>query len=576
MRPDPPESTAARGRRGPFRWRPLFLFAALIAGCSCFSKPAGPPSGAAPDEWFEDATDRLGLRFVHDPGPAGDYFMPRSLGSGCAIFDADGDGRPDILLLQGAGPGSGAVNRLFRQTEDGRFVDVSAGSGLDFDGYNVGVAVGDVDNDGRPDVLITQYTGVRLLLNRGGCKFEDVTAAAGLENPLWGTSAAFFDYDRDGRLDLVVANYVAVNPDTKCHGASSGAREFCGPNSFSGTASRLFHNLGPKDGKPVRFEDVSLSSGIGRVAGPGLGVYCADLTGDGWPDVFISNDQKPNRLWVNQKDGTFKEEALVRCLAYTGSGQTAANMGVAVGDVDGDGLLDLFVTHLTSETNTLWAQGPAGRYTDRTQATRAAATVWRGTGFGAVMADFDLDGRVDIALVNGRIARGPQKHDHLPEFWRPYGERNQLLRNVDGKFEDVSEANPAFCRLANVGRGLAVGDIDGDGRPDLLVTAVAGPAKLYLNRAGRGRHWLAVRPLTADGRLAHGAEVRIAAGGQKQVRVVQPGYSYLSSSLPDALFGLGDAADVAEVSVRWPDGTTQTFPGGPADRLIKVRQTAGR
>src|SRR5438270_10341019 len=258
-----PEPTPARGRRGPFRRRPLVLLVRASAGCS--PKPTPPDPGPPAGEWFEDATDRLGLRFIHDPGPADDYFMPRSIGSGCAIFDADGDGRPDILLLQGTGPGTGSVNRLFRQTEDGRFVDVTAGSGLDFDGYNVGVAVGDVDNDGRPDVLITQYTGVKLLLNRGGGKFRDITAEAGISNPVWGASAAFFDYDRDGRLDLVVANYVVVAPDTKCYAGSSGAREFCGPNSFPGTAARLFHNLGPKDGKPVRFEDVSLASGVGRV-----------------------------------------------------------------------------------------------------------------------------------------------------------------------------------------------------------------------------------------------------------------------------------------------------------------------
>ena len=301
-------------------------------------------------------------------------------------------------------------------------------------------------------------------------------------------------------------------------------------------------------------------------------MYCADLTGDGWPDVFVANDGKPNRLWVNQKDGTFADEGPSRGVGLTGTGQTAANMGVAAGDVDGDGLIDLFVTHLTTEMNTLWQQGPRGTFRDRTLATRAASTKWRGTGFGTLMADFDLDGWIDLALVNGRIARGPQKHDHLPEFWRAYGERNQLLRNVGGRFEDVSEANPAVCGLGNVGRGLAAGDIDGDGRPDLLVTAIGGPAKLYLSRAGRGRHWLAVRPLTADGRPAYGAEVQVVAGGRKQVRVVQPAESYLSSSLPDALFGLGDAADVAEVSVRWPDGTAQTFPGGPADRRLLPRR----
>jgi hypothetical protein len=528
------------------------------------------PPAAALD--FEDATERLGVRFVHDAGPAGDYLMPRSMGSGVAIFDADGDGRPDLLFLQNAGPGTGKTNALYLQNADGTFRDASAGSGLDFDGHNMGAAVGDMDADGRPDVLVTQYRGARLLRNRGGGKFEDVTEAVGISNPLWGTSAAFFDYDRDGRLDLVIANYVNVEPGMKCSNSSTGGPEFCGPNSFAGTASRLFRNLGPGDGKPVRFADVSFESGLGRVAGPGLGVYCADLTGDGWPDVFVANDEKPNRLWVNQQNGTFRDEAMARRLAFNMAGQAAANMGVAVGDVDGNGLIDLFVTHLTTESNTLWAQGPAGQFEDRTLATGAAATGWRGTGFGAVMADFDLDGRVDLALVNGRISAGPQSFPHLAPFWRAYGERNQLLRNVGGRFEDVSEANPTFCGTANVGRGLAAGDLDGDGRPDLVVTAIAGPAKVFLNRAGRDRHWLAVRPLLGENRVAVGAEVTVTAGGRTQVRVVQPAESYLSSGRPEALFGLGEATAVDEVRVRWPDGQTRSYPRGPADRRIDVRR----
>jgi enediyne biosynthesis protein E4 len=561
-----------RGRRFRRTVGAVLLLAALAAGCP---RPADdPPPPPPPAEWFEDATERLGLSFVHDPGPADDYSMPRSMGSGCAVFDADGDGRPDILLLQNAGPGGG-TNRLFRQTTDGRFVNASAGSGLDFAGFNMGAAVGDVDGDGRPDILVTQFRGIRLLLNRGGCRFEDVTDAAGIDNPQWGTSAAFFDYDRDGRLDLVVANYVVIDPTRTCENTTDGGKEFCGPNNFPGAASRLFRNLGPGDGRPARFRDVTAAAGLAAKPGPGLGVYAADLTGDGWPDVFVTNDEKPNHLWVNQRDGTFRDEAVARGIALTGHGQTAANMGVAVGDADGDGLPDLYVTHLTTETNTLWRQGPPGLFRDTTHAAGLAATGWRGTGFGAVMVDFDLDGWPDLALVNGRISRGRVSSDHLPPFWRKYGERNQLLRNGgNGQFEDVSEANPALCGRPNVGRGLAVGDIDGDGRPDLVTTAIAGPARLYLNRSGAGRHWLAVRPLTAGGSLAYGAEVRVVAGGRTHLRVLQPAESYLSSSLPEALFGLGGAAAVDEVRVRWPDGTEQTFPGGPADRRIGLSQRA--
>ena len=571
-----------RGRRGVRAAAAVLLVALLVAaGCTPPPPPPAPPDPppATGPGWFEDVTDAVGLTFTHDAGPTGDFFMPQSMLGGCAMFDADGDGRLDLLLLQGAGPGTGKGNRLYLQTADGKFRDASAGSGLDVDGYNVGVAVGDVDNDGRPDVLITRYVGALLFRNEGGGKFRDVTAEAGVADPLWGASAGFFDYDRDGRLDLVIVNYLDYDRSWPCS-APDGSRDFCGPRTFPGTAARLFHNLGPGDGKAVRFADVTVPAGLAAKTGPGLGVYCADLTGDGWPDVFVTNDGKPNFLWVNQTNGTFKEEALSRGVAFTGGGNAYANMGIAAGDYDGDGLVDLFVTHLGTETHTLWRQGPPGLFRDRTQDTGVTRTRWRGTGFGAVEADFDRDGWADIAFANGRVYAGPPPPDsgHLPEFWRGYAERNQLLRNTGGgKFEDVSGADSGFCGRPNVARGLAVGDYDGDGRPDLLVLATADRARLYRNVAPGG-HWLGVR--AADPRLGgrdlYGAAVRVTAGGRSQTRVVQPGHSYLSSSAPELLFGLGEAAAYDRVEVTWPDGRTGTFPGGPADRQVTLRPDEGR
>jgi enediyne biosynthesis protein E4 len=554
--------------------------ALLSVGCNRPTPNGQGESSTTPaaPAWFEDVTDAVGLNFTHDCGPTGTFFMPQSMYGGAALFDADGDGRLDILLLQGAGPNTGVGNRLYLQTADGKFRAASAGSGLDFDGTNVGIAIGDVDNDGRPDVLVTQFIGARLLHNEGGGKFRDITAEAGIANPHWGASAAFVDYDRDGRLDLIIVNYLDYDKSWPCTG-SDNTREFCGPRTFPGTIPCLFHNLGPGDGKPVRFADVTVKAGLATKAAPGLGVYAADVTGDGWPDLFIANDGTPNHLWVNQRDGTFKNEAMSRGIALTGNGLPFANMGIAVADYDGDGLLDFFITHLNIETHTLWRQGPAGQYRDRTQEARVVRTAWRGSGFGAVAADFDQDGWPDIAYVNGRVVRGPvlPGAEHLPAFWQPYAERNQLLRNTGkGLFEDISEAQPAFCGRANVGRGLALGDFDNDGRPDLLVVRTGDRARLYRNVAPGG-HWLGVRVTdpAKGNRDMLGAVVRVTAGDRTWVQVAQSAHSYLCANDPRPLFGLGAASAYDRIEVTWPDGKREVFPGGPADRWLSLTPGSG-
>src|SRR5262249_20302360 len=332
--------------------------------------------------------------------PAAAFSLPQAFGSGAGRSAAAGDGRLDLLLLQNAGPTPAAPYRLYLQTPDGRFRDASRGSGLDVAGYGMGVAIGDVNNDGRPDVLITEYRGIRLFLNLGGGRFKEVTHEAGLDSPLWATSAAVLDYDRDGWLDLGVVHYVDYDPAMSC-ADPRGRREFCHPRNYRPSTAKLFRNRGRAD--PVGFEDVTLASGLGRKPGPGLGVLCADLTGDGWPDILVANDAAANHLWVNQRDGTFQEEGQLRGLAYNAAGRAQGHMGIALGDVDGDGLPDLFITHLTEETHALWLQKPAGLFQDRTAAAGLLAV--RGTGFGTALADFDLDGLPDLAVVNGRVAR---------------------------------------------------------------------------------------------------------------------------------------------------------------------------
>jgi hypothetical protein len=556
------------------------LFAGLTLGCRP-APPAAAPEAPPGPVWFADVTEEAGLHFVHDPGPTRNYFLPGCMGSGAAIFDFDGDGLPDIYLLQNGGPDSASTNRLFRQGPVGRFTDVSAGSGLDIAGYNMGVAIGDVNNDGRPDVLVTQYGGIKLFVNNGNGTFTDVTRAAGLAHPYWGTSAGFFDYDRDGWLDLVVVNYVNYNPSREC--LNLGRLDYCPPQEFVGTSSRLYRNLGRGAGaaKPaIRFEDVTDRSGIGRLKGHGLGVVCADLTGDGWPDIFVANDAMENFLWVNQRDGTFVNEALSRGLAYDGLGQPAGNMGIALGDVDGDGLPDLFVTHLTREIHTLWRQRAPGLFQDETGPAGLATPRWRGTGFGTVLGDFDHDGAPDLAIVNGRVQalKEPVADPGLGPFWGRYAEPNQLFANdVRGRFQDISKDNAPFCGTARVSRGLACADLDGDGALDLLVTTVGGPVRLYRNVAPKRGHWLLVRAVDpALRRDAHGARVSVRGNGRRWVGVVSPAQSYLSSCDPRVHFGLGPLTRVDAIVVNWPDGAEETFPGTVVDCQRVLRKGSGK
>jgi hypothetical protein len=556
------------------------LFGLLSTGVGCRRSGEEEPQAKGPP-WFKDVTAEVGLDFVHDAGPLPKkhYFMPQSVGSGAALFDFDGDGLLDIYLLQNGGP-RGAKNRLYKQLPDGRFKNVSAGSGLDIAGYNMGVAIGDVNNDGLPDVLVTRYGGVKLFLNNGDGTFTDVTRQAGLDNPFWGTSASFVDYNGDGWLDIVIVNYVDYDPTKGC--SQAGMKEdYCSPKNFQGSVTKLYRNLGRRGKrKSVRFRDVTMFSGLGLRPGPGLGVVCADFTGHGRPDIFVANDLKANHLWVNRGDGKFTEEGIQRGIAFNGLGQPAANMGIALGDVDGTGRFAVFVTHLAEETHTLWKQEPRGRFQDRTVPAGLAGGHWRGTGFGTVLGDFDLDGALDLAIVNGRVNRkGDNSGDARGSFWAPYAELNQLFANDGhGHFRDVSLDNPAFCGTPAVARGLACGSLRNDGALDLLVTNVAGPARLYRNVAPRRGHWLLVRAIDPryGGRDVYGAEITVRAGRQSWKRWLNSASSFLCSNDPRAHFGLGQVQRVDTIEVRWPDGKRETFAGRPADRLVVLRRGKGK
>lgn len=540
---------------------------------------------------FVEITEEAGIDFVHRPRRSDPYFFPNVMGPGCALLDFDQDGLLDAFLINGgaatAEEGSLAgSNRLYHQERAGVFVDVTAGSGLESRLFGMGVAVGDINNDGLPDVYVTNYGPDRLYLNLGSGRFSEVTEAAGIDNALWGASACFVDYDRDGWLDLAVTNYVDYYPSKECADAR-GRKDFCGPQVFFGTADKLFRNVtgersrGDEAGSggvppEPRFEDVSLSSGIARKKGPGLGIMSADFDGDMWPDIYVANDGTANFLWINQRDGTFLEEAVLRGLAYDAQGRAQAGMGLAWGDVDADGAHDLFITHLAGETNTLYLADGAGGFRDAGPESGLAAPSFPYTGFGTVMTDLDHDGDLDVSVVNGRVKRAVDQSVSA-EFWSTYAESNHLFLNQgNGRSRELNAPDP-FITDVDVSRGLAAGDVDNDGDVDFLVANAGGPARLYRNDAEKQGHWLIIRAVepALGGRDAYGAVVTVVAVDRRWERLVTAGSSYLSSNDPRAHFGLGNVGVVDRVEVLWPDGSREVFAGGPVDLLRVVRHGEG-
>jgi enediyne biosynthesis protein E4 len=565
--------------------------AGLLLAASLLPLPLASPSPA--EKPFVDRAAEWGLKFQYSNGATGQLYYPEIVGGGAALFDYDGDGDLDVFVVQGTvlEPGKAAAHpiaqpggRLFRNDliVDGkrnpapRFVDVTEASGIRALGYGMGVAVGDFDNDGRPDLYILNFGPNQLWHNNGDGTFTDVSRAAGADDPRLSLSASFADLDRDGWLDLYVANYVefAVDGNVHCYAASS-RPDYCGPSTFPPAPDRLLRNRGNGT-----FADLSLPSGIARANGRGMGVVAADLDGDGWQDLFVANDGMANFLWKNRGSFTFEEVALPAGVAVNGDGRVQANMGIAAGDFDDDGDLDLYVTHLSGEGHTLWVNLGNGFFEDRTAQAGLAAPSLPFTGFGTGWIDYDNDGRLDLLAVDGAVRLLDEQARRGDPF--PFAQTPQMFRNLgNGRFAEVSREMGEPLRRAGVSRGAAFGDVDDDGDLDVLVVDCNGPLRLLVNQVGNRRPWLGLRlvgrpPGARAERDMLGARLAVVRQGAPTLwrRAATDG-SYASASDPRVLVGLGDAAKVIAVQVYWPDGRAETFPPPPLGAYTTLVQGKG-
>lgn len=531
---------------------------------------------------FVEAGPGTGLEFTHVNGASGQYYMAEQLGAGAALFDYDNDGDLDVFLLQGgplspsgAAAAPGVTSRLFRNDLDAqgrlRFTDVTEAAGVGWREYGMGAAVGDYDNDGDLDLFLTSFGPDALFRNNGDGTFSDVTAQAGTTDPFWSTSASFVDYDRDGDLDLFVANYLdfTLANNKRCTDAV-GARDYCSPRAYGAVPDRLYRNEGNG-----RFTDVSEAAGILEAYGPGLGVVAGDFNGDGWPDLYVANDAQPNQLWINQKDGTFADEGPISGAAVNAAGNPEGSMGIASGDPDNDGDEDLFITNIVGETFVLYENDGQGVFEDLRVRRGLARPTAAFTGFGTDWFDYDNDGWLDLFVANGAV--------NIIEALRgqpnPFRMRNQLFRNTgSGTFVETTEAGgPALAR-EEVSRGAAFGDVDNDGDLDILVTNNGGPARLLLNQAAAGHHWLQVRlEQEAGNRFGVGAWIGVERPDAPTLwRRVKTDGSYLSASDLRVHVGLGASPGVGAVVVRWPDGGREQWTEVTADRMVILRRNTGQ
>ncbi|MBI4484834.1 MAG: CRTAC1 family protein, partial [Acidobacteria bacterium] len=496
------------------------LVAAFVAAAVVTT--AAAPSGIT----FTDVTAAAGIKFTHNSGRAGKKFLPETLGSGGAFFDADGDGWQDLILVNSkdwAPRGRRSLSALYRNNGRGGFTNITAGSGLDVELYGMGVAAGDYDNDGLADLYITALEGDRLFHNEGKGRFRDVTKAAGIANANFGTSAAFLDYDKDGKLDLFVANYVqwTAKGDLWCS-LDGSTKSYCTPESYKGTSSKLYRNLGD------RFEDASMKAGLSDPTSKSLGISVFDYNLDGWPDLFVANDTQPNKLYRNNKNGTFTEVGMSAGVAYSEDGVARGAMGTDTADYDRSGRPHLLVGNFSNQMLGLYYNEGKGLFVDEAPRSTVGRASLLSLAFGVFFFDYDLDGYQDILAANGHIEEEIGRVQPKVQFRQP----PLLFRNQgQRKFENASQSVGAQFQRPIVARGAAYADYDRDGDLDVLLTTNHGPAYLYRNDGGNGTNFICIRPKgVKSNRAGIGAIVRVESAGGRQWSVVRSGSSYASQS----------------------------------------------
>ena len=559
--------------------RPLILLSVsglLLSGCgddpveTGTAEPAPGNVASQSTAWFQDDIDASRISFEHVSGHDGDFYIPEIMSGGAAVLDMEGDGDLDIYFIQSGSitsPEDNPPNQLFENLGDGTFRDVTDTSGAGDRGYGIATATGDYDNDGDVDLLVTNVGRNTLLQNDGAGRFTDVTDQAGLMDEDYSASASFFDADRDGDLDLYVCNYLvnwSPEREIECKNTLN-QPDYCAPLTYKAPApDRLYLNNG--DGT---FKDISESSGIAAVPGTALGVLAADFTGDGQLEIFVANDGMPDRLWIRQPDGTYVDDALLSGCAMDMSGKAKAGMGVSAADIDGDQDEDFIVCNLWRETDSLYLNDGSGQFQDATIRTGLGATPKTFTRFGLGFFDFNNDGFIDLYEANGRVADLATSHSETDR----YAEPNVLfMGQPKTRFKEVLPRGGTADLLVATSRAAAFGDIDNDGRMDIIVVNRDGKPHVLRNTVEDIGNWSLIRVIDEHGRDAIAAQVRLTADGATTTRRVRTDGSYCAANDPRVHFGLGDTESIDDISVTWPDGSTQSFGPQKINTILELRR----